>query len=140
MKRQFRVIFFIASVCYIVVGLLLFKNLEKQEMRSMQRLPDILENSYFLLAAFLYKGQDILDLIRNRLKVRINWVLLGVSAFVFVFLNILSYLAYYTDTSRYDFLLHNDIPMLFIVSPLLFIVLSGIAMVDAFQFKEPPNT
>ena len=29
--------------------------------------------------------------------------------------------------------------MLFIVSPLLFIVLSGIAMVDAFQFKEPPN-
>lgn len=139
MKRQFRVIFFIASVCYIVVGLLLFKNLEKQEMRSMQRLPDILENSYFLLAAFLYKGQDILDLIRNRSKVRINWVLLGVSAFVFVFLNILSYLAYYTDTSRYDFLLHNDIPMLFIVSPLLFIVLSGIAMVDAFQFKEPPN-
>ena len=56
----------------------------------MQRLPDILENSYFLLAAFLYKGQDILDLIRNRSKVRINWVLLGVSAFVFVFLNILS--------------------------------------------------
>lgn len=126
MRKLIRPLLFVASVAYIVCIMVLLEKLQVYEARKMQRLPDIFKTSLYLLGAFLFKGQDIIERLRSRRRIQVNWILLVLSIAGFALLNLI-----------YPLQLGSSILLTMIwADPFVLVFLCGIALVDAFQFKD----